>query len=98
MSSIALIDVRTPTDVGALVRDRRQRLGWKQEDLARRVGVSRQWVVGVEKGKPGAELGLVLQTLREPEAFLLVADGGGPRRKEASAIDRIIAESRLPRR
>jgi HTH-type transcriptional regulator/antitoxin HipB len=55
--------VRTPTDVGLLVRDRRRALGLDQRALAERVGVSRQWVIGLEKGKRRAELALVLRTL-----------------------------------
>jgi HTH-type transcriptional regulator / antitoxin HipB len=34
-----------------------------QRSLATKVGVSRQWLVGVEAGKSGAALGLVLRTL-----------------------------------
>jgi len=55
--------LRTPADFGALVRDRRSRLRLSQAALARRVGVGRQWIVELEKGKPRAPLGLVLRTL-----------------------------------
>jgi HTH-type transcriptional regulator/antitoxin HipB len=41
--------LRTATDIGAAIRQK--------------VGVSRQWVVDVEKGKPRAALRLVLRTL-----------------------------------
>jgi HTH-type transcriptional regulator / antitoxin HipB len=56
------VRVSGPRDLGALVRDRRRRLGMTQDELARRVGVSRQWVVGLEQGKARA-FGLVLRTL-----------------------------------
>ncbi len=36
---------------------------WAQADLAVRVGVSRLWIVLLEKGKSTAQLGLVLRTL-----------------------------------
>ncbi len=52
-------------DLGALVRDRRRHLGITQQDLADKVGVSRVWVVAMEKGKPSARMGLVLQTLKQ---------------------------------
>jgi len=52
-------------DVGALVRDRRTELGLSQLQLAEKVGVSRVWLVQFEGGKPTAQLGLVLRTLRE---------------------------------
>jgi HTH-type transcriptional regulator / antitoxin HipB len=55
--------IRTPADLGALIRDRRIKLGLDQQSLARKVGVSRQWIVEVEKGKPRAEIGLLLRTI-----------------------------------
>lgn len=55
--------LRNPTDVGLVIRERRKALGLDQRELARRLGVSRQWVVAVERGKPGAGIGLVLRTL-----------------------------------
>jgi HTH-type transcriptional regulator/antitoxin HipB len=55
--------LRTPADVGALIRDRRRALGLDQADLANQVGVSRLWINQVERGKPGASIGLVLRTL-----------------------------------
>jgi HTH-type transcriptional regulator/antitoxin HipB len=54
--------VRTPIDLGSAVRDRRRRLKLGQDELAARVGVSRKWIIDVEKGKPRAEIGLVLRT------------------------------------
>lgn len=63
--------VRTPSELGALIRDYRTRLRLNQKSLAEKVGVSRQWIVDVEKGKPGAPLGLVLRTI---EALGIVLD------------------------
>jgi HTH-type transcriptional regulator / antitoxin HipB len=57
------LSVRTPADVGALIKDRRRELGLDQSELAKRIGVSRLWVNQVEGGKPGASLGLVLRAL-----------------------------------
>jgi HTH-type transcriptional regulator/antitoxin HipB len=54
---------RTPKDLGLLIREERRRLGLDQHELAKRVGVSRQWIVEIEGGKPRAALGLVLRTL-----------------------------------
>ncbi|HST59370.1 MAG TPA: helix-turn-helix domain-containing protein, partial [Longimicrobium sp.] len=54
---------RTVDDVAELVRDRRKQLGLSQMELARRAGVSRQWLVDLERGKPTAEVSLVLRTL-----------------------------------
>ena len=55
--------IRTPLDLGAIIRDRRKKLRLDQKSLADKVGVSRQWIVEVEKGKSGAEIGLVLRTV-----------------------------------
>jgi HTH-type transcriptional regulator / antitoxin HipB len=55
--------IRTPADLGALIRDRRIKLGLDQKSLAQKVGVSRQWIVAVEHGKPRAEIGLLLRTI-----------------------------------
>src|SRR5579872_3545931 len=57
------VRIRTPADLGALIRDRRIKLALDQRSLARKVGVSRQWIVEVEKGKARAEIGLLLRTI-----------------------------------
>ncbi len=54
---------RTPQDLGLLIREQRRQLGLDQHELAQRVGVSRQWIVEMEGGKPRAELALVLRTV-----------------------------------
>lgn len=56
--------VKSMLDIGLIIRDRRRSCGLGQRALAERVGVSRQWIIAVEKGKPRAEAGLVLRTLR----------------------------------
>ena len=56
--------MRTPRELGLILRGRHRDLGLGQEALAQRAGVSRQWVVEVEQGKPRAELGLVLRLIR----------------------------------
>ena len=55
--------IRTPLELGAFLRDLRTKRGIDQGTLARQVGVSRQWIVAIEKGKPRAPIGLVLRTL-----------------------------------
>ena len=54
---------RTPIDIGLAIRERRRALGLDQRTLAAKVGVNRQWVIDLEKGKPGAGFGLVLRAL-----------------------------------
>jgi HTH-type transcriptional regulator/antitoxin HipB len=66
------VRIRSPTDLGLVIREQRKRLRLGQRELARKVGVSRQWIVEIEKGKPRAELGLVLRTLAALELDLRV--------------------------
>ena len=55
--------VRTPADIGAVIRDRRKQLKLDQAAFAKRIGVSRQWVIEMERGHARAELALVLRAL-----------------------------------
>jgi HTH-type transcriptional regulator/antitoxin HipB len=64
--------IRTPADLGSLIRDRRRELGWNQQALADRAGVGRQWLVEVERGKPRAAVELILRTLDALEVVLTV--------------------------
>ena len=63
IDDIMRIALRTPADIGAMIKDRRRALGLDQAELAAQIGVSRLWVNQVERGKPGASLGLVLRAL-----------------------------------
>ena len=56
--------IRTATDLGAFIRDRRTKLGMDQIALAKKAGTSRKWLIEVEQGKPRAEFGLILRTLK----------------------------------
>jgi len=56
--------IRTASELGALIRDRRSKMGLDQNSLAQKAGTSRKWIVEIEKGKPGAAIGLVLRTLQ----------------------------------
>jgi HTH-type transcriptional regulator/antitoxin HipB len=93
--------LRTPRDVGAVVRQRRRDLHLDQRTLAERVSVSRQWIIDCEKGKPRAELGLVLRTLAV--LGLRLSAGVEPASKAKSAleapdIDAIVNAARKSRR
>lgn len=70
--------LQTPRDVGAALRDRRRRLGLDQAELARRVGVSRKWVVDAEKGHAGAGIGLILRAFAALGEGLAVAGTSAP--------------------
>lgn len=42
---------------GKLIRERREALGMRQDDLALATGVGRRFVIELEAGKPGCQLG-----------------------------------------
>ena len=90
--------IRTPADLGALIRDRRIKLGLDQRSLAQKVGVSRQWIVEIEKGKPRAEIGLLLRTINVL-GIPLGTEKETSRKKDGSTvdIDSIVATAREKR-
>lgn len=68
--------LKTAADIGALIREQRTRLELDQAELAKKAGVSRKWVVDMEKGKPGVALELALHTLRVLGISLTTTDAG----------------------
>jgi HTH-type transcriptional regulator / antitoxin HipB len=87
--------LRTPADFGGAIRDRRLRAGLTQAALARKVGVGRQWIVEVEKGKPGAPLALLLRTLDALNIALKTDDGPqnvkrAPHKNKAVNLDSLL--------
>lgn len=80
--------LRTPLDLGVAIRDRRRRLNLDQADLALRIGVSRKWIIDVEKGKPRAEIGLILRAL-DALGLKLALDTGGQTGSEPPAIQSV---------
>jgi len=67
---------RDPQGLGAAIREARDAAGWTQAELAERAGVSRAFVVGIERGgRPRAELSRVLAVVRAlGKAVALVDD------------------------
>jgi y4mF family transcriptional regulator len=92
--------IRTPTDLGAVIRDRRRKLGLGQAGLAKRIGTSRQWVVGIERGRARAELGLVLRALDALGIRLRTdtVDRAAQSTPPAIDIDAIVAAARESKR
>ena len=85
--------LRTPKDVGAVIRSRRRELGLDQASLAKKVGVSRLWIIEVERGKPRAAVGLVLRTL-EALGIGLRLDAPAANAVAAPDIDAVVARAR----
>jgi y4mF family transcriptional regulator len=57
--------IHSPEDLGLAIRAVRKSTAVRQDDLAGAAGVSRQFAVDVEKGKPTIQLGRVLLLLQE---------------------------------
>ncbi len=55
---------QTPLELAALIRSRRKLRGLSQTQLAALAGVSRDWIIGLEKGRSTVEFGLVLRTIK----------------------------------
>ncbi len=83
--------IRTPADLGAVIREHRKHLGLDQAELAKRIGVIRQWVISVER-RARAELGLVLRAIDalglQLQAYL---PNPRPRKAVGPDIDAIVA-------
>lgn len=56
--------VVTAAELGTAIRDARDEAGLTQEQLCAAAHVSRRWLVRLEQGHHGAELGKVLDVLR----------------------------------
>jgi HTH-type transcriptional regulator/antitoxin HipB len=97
------MQIRTAKDIGALIRDQRKKQKLDQAELAEKVGVNRRWVLQVERGKPRAEIGLVLKTIDALGLILSIegvaaAPRQGRREIESVDIDAIIENARRPKR
>ncbi|MGH6890305.1 MAG: helix-turn-helix domain-containing protein [Rhizomicrobium sp.] len=89
--------IRTPADLGAVIRDRRKDLGLDQATLAQKIGVNRKWVISIERGRARAELGLVLRAL--DALGIPLNTGAAPKARKIASIpsvdiDAIVSSAR----
>ena len=78
-----------PHALGAAVREARTARGWTQSEVAGRAGVSRSFVLDIERGaRPRAELTRVLSVLRALGKSLVVVDD--PTESFESALDEVL--------
>lgn len=91
--------IRTPRELGAVLRDERRKLGLSQVDLSEKANVSRKWIVEMESGKARAELVLVLRALGALGLALTVERETETKRKRSAGvdIDAIVAAARTGR-
>ncbi len=57
--------IRSTEGLGALIRRERRAQGLRQPDLAAAAGTSVRFIVEIERGKPTAQLGKVLDVLAQ---------------------------------
>ncbi len=97
------IAIRNATDIGALIADRRRKLGMNQGQLAVKVGVSRLWVNQIEGGKSGAAVGLVLKALMALDLTISAESAGHAGAPDlepitSADINAIVANAQRPAR
>jgi len=73
-----ILNARTEVRLGQAIRRLRVRRKLTQAQLAERAGVSRQWIVTVEKGvTPGPAISHIMRVLDALDATLTVRDDAG---------------------
>ncbi|MBB5785887.1 helix-turn-helix domain-containing protein [Jiangella mangrovi] len=81
---------RTVRDLGALVREARRLSGMTQAELAAAVGVSRDWVIRLERGHPRLEAQLVLDALAVAGLAVDIAVEDGAPKAEHDPFGRLL--------
>lgn len=64
LTSVKHGPVSTPADLGRIIRDARQQAGMTQEELADELGVTRQYVSQLERGKSSLHVTRLFSSLR----------------------------------
>ena len=82
--------IRNAKELGAFVREHRLKLGLSQAQLAERVGVSRLWVILLEKGKSSSQVGLVLRTFDVLGITLEAGEKQAPASLGGIALDQLL--------
>jgi DNA-binding XRE family transcriptional regulator len=80
----------------ANIRDRRIKLGLDQPSHAQKVGISRKWIIEVEKGIPRAEFGLLLRTIDVLGSILATENEASRKDKRRDPLRSILILSSLP--
>jgi HTH-type transcriptional regulator / antitoxin HipB len=57
------VRIRTPAEIGQIVKAARHQQGRTQAQLAESIGASRKWIVDLEAGRTMGDVGLILRVL-----------------------------------
>lgn len=87
--------IHSTAELGLVIRAVRKNTQVRQDDLAAMVGVSRQFTVDVEKGKPTVQMDRVMRLLKELGIELSV-DIPAAASKELERLTRLRAETPQP--
>jgi HTH-type transcriptional regulator/antitoxin HipB len=94
------VHIRTAKEIGTFIRDQRKRQKLDQATLASLIGVNRRWVMEVERGKPRAEIDLVLKALAALGLSLSVhrddTPGSSANALDTVDIDAIVRKAKEP--
>lgn len=78
--------IKNEIELGAALRERRERAGMSQGELAERADVSRAFIIDIERGRrPRAELNRVLAVMRALDAAMVLQDHRAKSAEEAMA-------------
>jgi len=91
------MSVNSVHQLGSILRGRRIELGLTQGEVAIRAGVSRPWLSQVERGKPKAEIGLIMLVLDDLGLSFSIAeceDAGDGSKAESLDLDAFLEEYR----
>jgi len=72
--------IRSPADIGVLVRTARKEQNLRQDELAGVAGVGLRFIVDLEAGKPTAQIGKVLHVLQTLGCSIDILEPGERRR------------------
>lgn len=86
--------VNSINDLTAIIRGRRVDAGLTQAEAAAAAGVSRQWLNELERGKPTAQLGLVLAVLEALDLTLELTHEHPPAGVPSTDLDALLEEYR----
>ena len=64
MFPLGNMNMRTPEQLGAAIRTRRNHLKVTQKDLAMTCGTGLRFIIDLEKGKPTCQIGKILQVFQ----------------------------------
>ncbi len=90
------VDIRSVADLGLAIRGVRKAAGVRQDDLAATLGLSKQFVLDLECGKPSIQMGCALPLFEEQGLRLVIeipdSVGNSLDRLHEKCVGRVVRE------